>query len=790
MVDPLAYKEQEKYPETLASFNLLGNTLECQSGELKLRLIAVTPAIIRIRYAIEGRFEDDFSYALDPKFNPEETTAHLADEAEFLVFSTALVDCKIKKSNLKISFWDKAGNLINKDEKGFHWEKNEKHGGHIIKMTKTTQAGEAFYGLGDKPTDLNLKGKRLKNWGTDTYGYHKGSDPLYKNIPFYYGLHAGIGYGIFFDNSFKSYFDFGEERKSANSFWTHGGEMNYYFIAGPALMDVCKRYTKMTGTPEMPPMWALGFQQCKWSYYPEAKVKEVARKMREHRIPCDAIYLDIDYMDGFRCFTWDKEKFPDPKRMVSELKADGFKTMVIIDPGIKKDSDYSIFKEGLEKDYFCKWPDGNYVEGKVWPGECYFPDFTKAEVREWWAGLFGELIEETGVAGVWNDMNEPALFEVESKTFSESVLHDYDGHPCSHRKAHNVYGMQMTRATADGVKRFSNGKRSLIITRSGYSGLQRFSSVWTGDNIATYEHLWLADVQAQRLAISGISFVGSDIGGFIGQPTGDLMVRWIQLGIFHPFCRVHSSGDHGEQEPWSFDNKTTELFKHFVELRYQLLPYLYTTFYQYHKEGIPFLRPIVFFDQQDSETIHRDHEFLCGDHILVCPVVKENVSSKKIYLPKGTWYNYWTNNRFQGSKENQVHAPIEKIPLFIKEGAIIPFYPVQQYVGELKMEELTLNAYHKVGSEISQLYEDAKDGYEYESGDFAFSTFKFVGSQNSVIIEQTKEGNYMTEFRYYKIMLIGMPFQVLRVTVDGEEIENFSNELKIPVEFQKIEIQG
>jgi alpha-glucosidase len=761
----------EFYPGKLQEALLEGDVCTIISdNDTILKIYCISDDILRFRYATDGYFEDDFSYAISEKYNHKVGDVVLKETTDSIELHTETLVCRVSKSNLAIDISDQNGNLILEDEKGFHWERNQEHGGNIVQMTKKIQTKEMFYGLGDKPTDLNIKGKRFENWGTDNYGYEKNADPLYKSIPFYYGLHNGIGYGVFFDNTFRAYFDFGSERNTATSFWAHGGEMNYYFIAGPQLMDVCERYTLLTGTPEMPPLWALGFQQCKWSYYPESNVKEVTSKMRELEIPCDAIYLDIDYMDGFRCFTWDKEKFPDPKRMVKELADDGFKTMVIIDPGIKIDKEYSVFTEGLEKGYFCKRPDGPYVNGKVWPGECYFPDFTRPEVRTWWASLYEELIQEIGVAGVWNDMNEPALFEVESKTFPEDVLHDYDGHLCSHRKAHNIYGMQMARATADGVKQFSGGKRSLIITRSGYSGLQRYSSVWTGDNIASYEHLWIADVQVQRLAISGISFAGSDIGGFISQPTGELFTRWIQMAIFHPFCRVHSSGDHGDQEPWSFGEKYTDLFREAVELRYKLLPYIYTSFYHYHKYGRPMIRPIVFHDQEDTQNHNRDHEFLCGPDMLVVPVLSESAVSRNVYLPKGDWYSFWDGTLYPGKTEIVHKFNIHNFPFFVKAGAVIPLYPVMQYTGEKEIEVVDLKVFYTVEKYASEWYEDEHDGYAYENKHYRKAKFTVEGSPTEFKIEQTIKGKYDAPFHSYKLDLVGLPFIPSVIEIDGESM--------------------
>lgn len=738
-----------------------------------LRVEPITDYIIRVRYSSRGYFEKDFSYAIDPAFDRSPTDISYKDGPTVTEISTPHVKCRICKADSKVTFLNKEDHVINKDEKGFHYERDTDSGNDIVQMSKTVYSSEVFYGLGDKPTELNLKGRRFENWGMDCYGYDYGSDPLYKNIPFYYGLHGGIGYGIFFDNTFRTFFDFGKERKEAASFWAHGGEMNYYFIAGPRLLDVNQRYAQLTGTPDMPALWSLGFQQCKWSYYPESEVREVTTKMRDLKIPCDAIYLDIDYMDGFRCFTWDKERFPDPKGLVSDLKDQGYKTMVIIDPGIKKDPDYWVCKEGVEKGYFLRRLDGPYAEGKVWPGDCYFPDYTNPEVREWWADLYQELIGEIGVAGVWNDMNEPALFEVESKTMPDDVMFHFEGSPASHRKAHNIYGLQMARATYEGVKKHAGGRRGLIITRSGYSGLQRYSSVWTGDNISTWQHVWIAGIQCQRLAISGVSFAGSDIGGFIGQPTPKMMARWIQLAIFHPFCRVHSSQDDGDQEPWSFGEETLDVFREAVELRYKMLPYHYTAFWQHHKTGYPILTPLSFYDQYDPETHSRDHEFLCGDHILTAPITKEKDATKEIYLPQGKWFNFWDDSLHFGGAETSCKLTNYTFPLFVKEGAIIPMYPVQQYVGEKVIDTVSLHIYYKQGEEVSYYFDDAHDGYGYEDGDYREARFDLEGKGDHLIIKQTIKGNYDGDLQSYECVFHGFPAHIKNVIVDDTEHPGF-----------------
>ncbi len=785
------------FPTKIVFYKKHVDTLYFKSENgVALQVTVERDSVLRFRFATTAIFEKDFSYGITKYASKGYNHLEIEEDDDNYIITTLKLICHISKLDMRTSIFDaKDNSLISEDELGFHWEENYEDGGDFVKMSKACQEGESFYGLGDKPVDNNLRGKRFQNWVTDSYAYNRGTDPIYKAIPFYLGLHHKKAYGIFFDNTFRSFFDFAHEKRNVTSFWADGGEMNYYFIYGPNMSEVVSNYTDLTGRPQhIPPLWALGFHQCKWSYYPESKVKEVANKFRELQIPCDAIYLDIDYMEGFRCFTWNKEYFPDPKRMVKELADDGFKTIAIIDPGIKIDNEYSVYKEALEKDYFCKRADGPYMKGKVWPGECFFPDFTNPEVREWWSDLFKELIEEIGVKGVWNDMNEPAVMDVPGKTFPNDVRHDYDGNPCSHRKAHNIYGMQMARATYHGLKKFSYPKRPFVITRAAYSGTQRYTSTWTGDNVASWDHLALANNQAQRMCMSGFSFAGSDIGGFAEQPNGELFTRWIQLGVFHPFFRVHSSGDHGDQEPWAFGKTMTDIVRKFIEIRYQLLPYLYTAFWRYADEGVPILKSLVLFDQNDPHTHYRNDEFIFGEKILVCPILEPNAKGRRMFFPVGKWYNFWDNSIVEGGEETGVEADIDSMPIFVKEGAIIPKYPVQQYVGEKDIEQLELDVYFKKGKEVSEVYEDAQDGYDYKKGRYSLRNFTQVGKKHSLVIQQFKSGKYTTTYDTFKINIHGLPFTIKSIQVDNEEIDikmsNGDVTLEVTKEFRELHIIG
>ena len=786
-----------QYPNQITEFKQDNDKLyfTTQNGVI-LEITVMRDSAIRFRYATDYVFEPDFSYAISDNVSSGYNELDVKEEKTQYVITTGKIIIYINKSNLKKQITDLENNILNEDEQGFHWEENYEYGGNIVKMSKITQAAESYFGMGDKASHTNLKGKRIDNWATDSYAYGKDQEPLYKSIPFYVGLNKNIAYGVFFDNSFRSFFDFAHERRNTTSFWANGGEMNYYFFYGPKMSQVVESYTNLTGVPELPPMWALGFHQSKWSYYPEKEVKDIAKKFRKLQIPCDAIYLDIDYMDGFRCFTWDKNLFPDPKKMVEDLQEDGFKTVTMIDPGIKIDRDYWVYQEAMEKGFFCRRGDGPHFKGKVWPGNCKFPDFTNPDVREWWSGLYKEMIADIGVHGVWNDMNEPAIMEVPSKTANLDMRHDYDGHPCSHRKAHNIYGMQMVRSTFDGVKKYSFPQRPFVLTRAGYSGTQRYCATWTGDNVATWEHLWIANVQMQRMCISGYSFVGSDIGGFAEQPNGELFARWIQLGVFHPFCRVHSSGDHGAQEPWSFGKEITDITRKFIELRYELLPYLYTMFYKYIKDGLPMLQSLVFYDQEDTQTHFRTDEFLFGEQILVCPVQEPNTQGRRMYIPKGRWYNYWTEELVEGGVEKWVSAGLDKIPLFIKEGSMIPKYPVQQYVGQKKIEELKIDVYYKEGIENSTVYEDQQDGYDYKKGRYSLRNFRLKGKPTGLSIQQFKDGSYITEYTTIKFQFHGLPFKIETIELDNEKVDfksvklNGNNSIVVTKDFASLYISA
>jgi alpha-glucosidase len=786
----------------------------CHNG-VCLRISVLAAGIFRLRYSPDGLFQPDFSYALDPKFDSEKVTVRLEEkDGEYLLDSGAL-QVVVSKLDLRVKFYDSDDRTLCEDEGGYSAKRTILKGWSELRMEKKCHKKEVFYGLGDKTCGVNLAGKKFENWCSDSYAFGRDTDPLYRAIPFYYALNNGVAYGIFFDNSYKTHFDFDTQQTGATSFSAEGGELNYYFLMGPGLEDVAQHYTQITGVQELPPIWALGYHQCRWSYYPDSHVREIAEGFRSRKIPCDAIYLDIDYMDGYRCFTWDKKGFPNPKLLVEDLRDMGFQTVAMIDPGIKDDPSYAVYQDGLEQNMFLRTSDGDLVKAPVWPGFCAFPDFTNPSVRQWWGQLYKDLYHQIGISGFWNDMNEPAVFHVHHKTLPDHVMHDYDGHPCSHRKAHNIYGQQMNRASYEGFLELKPDKRPFLLSRATFSGGQRFAAVWTGDNCSDWEHLQIANIQCQRLSVSGFSFCGTDIGGFAGNADGELFVRWLQLGVFHPLMRVHSIGKHSagdalpaeeaqltepslhllDQEPWSFGEKWTDLAKKAIELRYFLLPCLYSAMWLHTLDGRPVLKHLAFADGTDPKLWDQERDFLFGEHIMVSPVVQPKIQRQGIYLPKGNWYYFWTGQMNNG--EVFVNVMPDQIPFFVREGAVLPVYPARQHTGE-PVDELTLYAYYKNGLETSHLYEDEGDGFGYKNGDFSLKIFETEGKDKAFTLRQRKEGNFVPSYQRIKIYLVGFPLFVKKCLVDGNEIpikeirlrDRSLYTLSLSPLFEKIEWEG
>lgn len=776
-------------PDAIVRIAAKDNRLKlfCKNG-FALELQVLSDSILRVRYAWNGEFERDFSYGIDPDYRAKPPAFLEWKETDTQVrLATENLEVLVDRATASVDILDRDGHLLSTDTLGFVGRRTILQGVSELSLYKAIQPDEHFYGLGDKSGSFRLNGSRYQNWNSDAFAFGPETDALYKTIPFIAGLRAGKAYGLFFDNSYRSTFDIGQSDASTLRYAADGGELNYYFIAGPKLSEVVCRYTELTGKPELPPIWALGFHQCRWSYYPAQRVRDLAAEFRSRQIPCDALYLDIDYMDGYRCFTWNRDHFPDPKGLLEELRAQNFQTVVMIDPGLKIDPDYAVYRDGLEKDLYCRRSSGEIMQGPVWPEECVFPDYTRPEARAWWGEQYRELYVEQGVAGFWNDMNEPAVFKVNQLTFPNEVMHNFDGQPSDHRRAHNIYGQQMSRATYEGLKALQPAKRPFVITRATYSGGQRFASAWTGDNVASWEHLQLANLQCQRMSLSGYSFIGTDIGGFVEHPSPELFVRWIQLGSFHPLFRVHSMGNNVdgagevekewveqqealnrlEQEPWSFGEEATNRVRKAIELRYQLLPYFYSCFHSYCTTGAPFLRHPLLEDQQDEHWLREEEKFFIGSRLFVSPVVRPGQKSQQVYLPEGNWFDFYTDRALEGKRPIRKTLQPDHIPLFVRAGTVLPMHPVRQSTSDGEPECLYLRVYLGSDGHAGNLYEDAGEGYAYEQGAYRYTQFSIEQRGDQWLVSRKWEGNYTPGYSEIRVRIIGHSELVNRVLADG-----------------------
>lgn len=702
--------------------------------------------IIRVYQDIDGIERTTDAISEDVKasgsFETEKTT-------ECLVITTGKLVVKVY-DDFKVDFLDKSGKVLCADYRGsrVHMARISEEDkkllegeGHSVEgdenykfeLLKDISNVKGFYGLGDKTGFLNKKGYMYEMWNTDN------PDPqvdnfkaLYKSIPFFIATTETKPYGIFLDNSYHSYFDMGKESNDYYYMAADDGNIDYYFFAGEQMSDIISGFTYLTGRMNVPQLFTLGYHQCRWSYSSAEEVRAIADNMRKYKIPCDTIHMDIDYMDKFKVFTFSDERFPNVKDFIKELSDDGFKIVTIIDPGVKKEEGYQVYDKGIENSYFAKDTEGNVYVNEVWPGESVFPDFGNEEVRKWWADNQKVLVD-AGVRGVWNDMNEPASFR---GPLPDDVVFRNGERVTDHREMHNLYGHFMAKATYDGLVKYDK-RRPFIITRACYAGTHRYSTAWTGDNHSIWTHLQMAIPQLCNLAMSGMVFSGTDVGGFGSDVTPELLLRWVQVGCFSPLFRNHSAKGSRYQEPWQFGDEVVDIYKKYVELRYELIPYFYDLFYNCANTGMPVIRPLILNFPDDPEVTNMNDEFMVGDSLLVAPVVNPGQTKRMVYLPEGDWYDYFTKEKIEGGKYIIVDAPIDKCPIFVKAGSIIPKYPVQQYIGEKEITEIKLDYFP--GPECQYFhYQDDGETFNYKNGEY--NCYKIEGKGENLEINCIHKG--------------------------------------------------
>ena len=730
------------------------------------KITVYSPSIIRVRLD-KSPLGRDFSYAVIT--GSQKSKVKISQDVESVTIITDSLKAVIYKKPFRIAYYTLDEQLINQDEQGLStsWVGDE------VTCYKTMMPGERFIGLGEKNGNLDRKGSGYTNWNSDVYGYPVDQDPLYSTIPFYIGIHQHLNYGVLLDNTNQSDFNFGASNNRFSSFGARGGEMNYYFIYHKNLADIITSYTALTGRMKMPPLWSLGYQQNRYSYYPDTEVMRIAQTLREKKIPADGITLDIHYMDQYQLFTWDKNRFPNPVSLSDNLNKLGFKLTVIVDPGIKVQKGAKAYESGVKDSVFIQYPDKTFYTAQVWPGWCNFPDFTSEKGRSWWEGQV-KFFADNGVSGIWNDMNE---FSTWGQKVPSNVLFDYDGAKASHLQSHNVYGLEMVRSSFEGA-RLHFKERPFILTRSGYAGLQRYSAIWTGDNRAEENHLLAGVRLLNSLGISGVSFTGMDIGGFTGGPSATLYIRWMQIGAFIPYFRNHTGYNSKSSEPWTYGEDALPIIRNYINLRYKLLPYIYAAFYESSLDGLPVMQSLAISNTFDDNVYDPafQNQYMFGKAFLVAPF-ESTKEYGKVYLPSGLWYNLYNDEQLQGKQQIIQPLSVSSLPVYVKESSIIPMQSLVQTTAQAPTDTLSLHIYN--GNVLNEFvyYEDDGKTYNYEQGDYYKRSIKFDPAGRSIILDEVS-GNFISKFHFIKLIMHGFS-AINQVKINGSAIAAVSGFYKM-----------
>lgn len=748
-----------------------GITGRTKSAFFKVRVY--NSNIVRIRVSLNSEM-DEFSYALSGDEVPGEKDFRLVEKGNSIVIQTDAIDLEIEKlPAFRAIFRNKDGKIINEDVPG------QGFGTSFIGLRSTLykklQPKERFVGLGEVLGNLDKRGNAFTLNNTDTYKYGDPRLSMYVSIPFYIGILSDEVYGLFYHNTYKTFFNFGLSTPEFSSITADGGDVDYFFIYDKNIERILFHYTSLTGRMPLPPLWSLGYHQSRCSYFPQQNVKTLAETFRAKNIPIDCIVLDADYLQDYEPFRINTHRFPDMPGLTSYLKNLGIEVTASVNPGIKVDSTYFAHFDGLKKDVFIKYSDGSLYTADIAPSLNNFVDFTHPKGREWWIDHM-KFLPENGIHGYWNDMNEPA---VGGSYLPDNLLFDFDGHQANALEAKNVYGFQMARSSYESALKYGEGIRPFVLTRSGFAGVQRYAVVWTGDNTSKDEYLLGGTLLNSQLGLSGLPFVGDDIGGYIGTTSKDIFNRWMQVGMFAPFARNHKEAFSNSNEPWSYGEEAEAISKEFIGFRYRLMPYLYAKFYESTQTGIPVVRSLSIgnpFDEKVFDAMYQ-YQFLCGDAFLVVPVTsKEN--SKSVYLPEGKWFDLFSDELLDGNQEFTVEVPVYQIPLYVKASSIIPMQSLIQTTKEKPSDTLFVHIYQ--GDEVNQFeyYEDDGSSLNYQKGDFHKRIIAFDPVKKQIQFSKA-EGSFVSGFKTVKCILHGFTDEMTEVKVNNQPASVISEKIQL-----------
>ena len=779
--------------ERVTASHPLPDGIELRSATAIVQITALRDDVLRMRIGPAGQLPEDASWAVLPSSRTANINVTPESTASTTGFKTGKLHVALHKDPFGFTVTDNAGHVVVQDLPG---RPIEYHGASFRVYMKSPE-DEHYFGLGDKPGPLDRRNEAFTDWNTDAFGWQQSTDPIYKSIPWFITFRKGICAGVFLDNTFRSSFDFNKEYRDAYSFGSEGGPLDFYIVYGPEPKQVLEKWAWLVGTTPMPPMWALGYQQSRYSYYPEAEVKRIADRLRSERIPADVIWLDIDYQYKNWPFTVDPERFPTFEQMIKDLRAEHIRTVVITDLHIADQplAHYKPFEEGVAGDHFVKNPDGSIYEGVVWPGKAVFPDFTQKKSRDWWGTLYADFVKK-GVAGFWNDMNEPAIFLVPSKTMPDDTQHRIEEpgfvtRTTNHLEVHNIFGLENSRGTFEGLLKLQPNLRPFVMTRASFAGGHRYAVTWTGDNSSTWDHLRQTTPQIVNLGLSGFAMTGADVGGFAGSPQSELLTRWLEVAAFHPIDRDHTATGTNPQEPW--ENGTAEdvsLRRRYIEERYRLMPYLYTTTEEMSRTGLPIMRPLFLeFPHGAADggpiDLSTGNAFMVGPDLLVAQSpYPDEVDDYAVALPPSSWYDYWTGSRIDptaGRKgidnaaisqpEVHIHRTLETLPVFVRAGSVIPEQPLVQSTEEQPQGPLTLRVYPPTtfGADCSgSLYLDDGVSYDFKKGDFLRVNFACrLSAQGLIVTVAPREGSFQPWWKLLSIEVYGAakPYTSANVTL-------------------------
>jgi alpha-glucosidase len=766
------------------------NGIEIHSGSAVMQITALRDDVVRVRVGQAGHLPEDASWAVLPVARTATVAVTPELSASAVGFKTTKLRVSIQRNPLALTITDLDGHVISENLPGRPIE----YHGTAFRAYFKSPSDEHYFGLGDKPGPLDRRNEAFVDWNTDAYTWQESTDPIYKSIPFFMTFHKGIAAGIFLDNTWRSSFDFNKEYRDAYSFGAENGPLDYYVLYGPEPKTVVKNWAWLTGPTPLPPLWSLGYQQSRWSYYPEAEVRRIADRLRSERIPADVIWMDIDYQFKNRPFTVDPERFPHFDQMIKDLRAEHFHTIVITDLHIADapNAGYKPFDEGTAGDHFVKNPDGSTFVGTVWPGKSVFPDFTRKASRDWWGTLYADFVSK-GVAGFWNDMNEPSVFLVSSRTMPDDVVHrieepGFATRAASHLEIHNIFGMQNSRGTYEGMLKLNPNVRPFVMTRASYAGGHRYSATWSGDNTATWNQLRQTTPQLLNLGLSGFAMSGADVGGFAGSPMPELLTRWLEVAAFHPIDRDHTSKGTLPQEPW--ENGTPEdvdIRRRYIEERYKLMPYIYTAAEEMSRTGLPMMRPIFMeFPAGDADGNPLDltdtNSFMLGSDLLIAQSpFPEEVDDYPVTLPPTSWYDYWTGALIQNDAEKdkmqasqpeiQIHRSLDTLPVFVRAGAIVPRQPLVQSTDVKPDGPLTLRVYPptRLGEDCSgSVYLDDGTSYDFQKGKFLRENVTCQLSDHGLKISLApRQGSYVPWWKLVSIEVYGQSKAAAGASVSG-----------------------